>query len=273
VIWLMHPILGMVGIGSAIALFILAVVNENISRKPLKQSGAMSIANMQLADQAIRNADAFHAMGMLPGFLAGWIRRNERSLALQLSAADRNATLVGVSKFVRIFVQMLILGAGAYLVINGRLTSGGMIAASILLRRALAPVEQAIGAWKGIVSARDAYDRLKRLLERLPPGQEVMPLPAPKGRLTCEQVIYVPRGRDKPVLNGVSFALQPGEALGIIGPSAAGKSTLCKILVGSWQPTRGHARLDGADLFAWPSDSSGHTSATCRRTSSCSAAR
>jgi hypothetical protein len=122
--------------------------------------------------------------------------------------------LVGFSKFVRIFVQMLILGAGAYLVINGRLTSGGMIAASILLGRALAPVEQAIGAWKGIVSARDAYDRLKRLLERLPPGQEVMPLPAPKGRLTCEQVIYVPRGRDKPVLNGVSFALQPGEALG-----------------------------------------------------------
>jgi ABC-type protease/lipase transport system fused ATPase/permease subunit len=108
-----------------------------------------------------------------------------------------------------------------------------------------------------MVSARDAYDRLKRLLERLPPEQEVMPLPSPKGRLTCEQVIYVPRGRDKPVLNGVSFALEPGEALGIVGSSAAGKSTLCKIIVGSWQPTRGHARLDGADLFAWPSEQLG----------------
>jgi ATP-binding cassette subfamily C protein/ATP-binding cassette subfamily C protein EexD len=118
-------------------------------------------------------------------------------------------------------------------------------------------VEQAIAAWKGMVSAWDAYDRLKRLLERLPPEQEAMPLPAPKGRLTCEQVIYVPRGRDKPVLNGVSFALEPGEALGIVGPSAAGKSTLCKILVGSWQPTRGHTRLDGADLFAWPSEQLG----------------
>jgi PrtD family type I secretion system ABC transporter len=217
----------------------------------------MSIANVQMADQAIRNADAFRAMAMLPGFLARWTDRNERSLALQLSAADRNATLVGFSKFVRIFVQMLILGAGAYLVVNGRLTSGGMIAASILLGRALAPVEQAIGAWKNIVSARDAYDRLTRLLDCSPPERRVMPLPAPKGRLTCEQVIYVPRGRDKPVLNGVSFTLEPGEALGIVGPSAAGKSTLCKILVGSWQPTRGHARLDGADLFTWPSEQLG----------------
>ena len=257
VIWLMHPILGFVGIGSAFALFILAVVNEYVSREPLKRSGAMSIANVQSADQAIRNADAFRAMAMLPGFLAGWTDRNERSLALQLSAADRNATLVGFSKFVRIFVQMLILGAGAYLVVNGRLTSGGMIAASILLGRALAPVEQAIGAWKNMVSARDAYDRLNRLLACSPPERQVMPLPAPKGRLTCEQVIYVPRGRDKPVLNGVSFALEPGEALGIVGPSAAGKSTLCKILVGSWRPTRGHARLDGADLCTWPSEQLG----------------
>ena len=136
-IWLMQPILGLVGIVSATALFILAAVNEYTSRKPFKQSGAMSIANTQSADQAVRNADAFHAMGMLPGFLAGWTGRNERSLALQLSAADRNATLIGFSKFVRIFVQVLILGAGAYLVIDGRLTAGGMIAASTagLLRR------------------------------------------------------------------------------------------------------------------------------------------
>jgi ATP-binding cassette subfamily C protein/ATP-binding cassette subfamily C protein EexD len=132
-----------------------------------------------------------------------------------------------------------------------------MIAASILLGRALAPVEQAIGAWRQMVSGRDAWGRLRRLLEKLPPPANTMPLPAPKGRLTCEQVIFVPRGRDKPVLNGVSFTLESGEALGIIGPSAAGKSTLCKILVGSWQPTRGHARLDGADLFTWPADQLG----------------
>lgn len=253
IIWLMHPMLGLLGVASALALFALAVINEYISRKPLREAALLSIGNVGQADQAIRNADAFHAMGMLPGFLAGWMERNDRALDLQLAASDRNATLVGLSKFLRIFVQILILGCGAYLVIQGELTSGGMIAASILLGRALAPVEQAIGAWKGMVVARDAYQRLKTLLERLPPETDTMTLPAPQGRLTCEQVIFIPRGRDKPVLNGVSFALEPGEAMGIVGPSAAGKSTLCKILVGSWQPTRGHARLDGADLFSWPS--------------------
>jgi PrtD family type I secretion system ABC transporter len=257
VIWLMHPVLGMIGIASAVVLFALAVVNELISRTPLKHSGSLSIANIQRADQAVRNADAFHAMGMLPSFLTSWSSRNERVLALQLTAADRNAALVGFSKFIRIFVQILILGAGASLVIGGQLTSGAMIAASILLGRALAPVEQAIGAWKGMIAARDAYDRLRRLLERVPAEEAAMPLPAPKGKLSCEQVVYVPRGRDKPVLNGVTFTLEPGEILGVVGPSAAGKSTLCKIIVGSWQPTRGHARLDGADLFAWPAEQLG----------------
>lgn len=257
VIWLMHPVLGLVGVISALILLALAAMGEYMGRKPLKEAAQLLIASQQQADHAIRNADSFHAMGMLPGFLGSWTQRNDRALGLQINAADGNAWLVGFSKFFRIFVQILILGAGAYLVIVGELTSGGMIAASILLGRALAPVEQAIGAWKGMIMARDAYGRLRVLLERMPAPPDSMPLPAPSGRLACEQVIYVPRGRDKPVLNGVSFALQAGEALGIIGPSAAGKSTLCKVLVGSWPPTRGHARLDGADLFAWPSDQLG----------------
>ena len=257
VIWLMHPLLGMLAMGSALLLFGLAVLNEYVSRRPLKEAGVMSIATVQQADQAIRNADAFQAMGMLPGFLAGWMKRNEQALALQLEASDRNATLVGLSKFARIFVQILILGLGAYLVIEGELTSGGMIAASILLGRGLAPVEQAIGTWKQMVGGRDAAERLNRLFERLPPPPKTMPLGAPIGRLTCEQVSVVPRGSDKPVLNGVDFAVEAGETLGIIGPSAAGKSTLCKILVGSWRPTRGHARLDGADVFAWPPEQLG----------------
>jgi PrtD family type I secretion system ABC transporter len=251
VIWWMHPALGVLALISAIILFTIAVINEFICREPLRDAARRSIPAHQQADAAIRNADVFQAMGMLPGFLLGWNRRNEGVLDLQLKASDRAASILGMSKFVRLFVQILILGAGAYLVLQGELTAGGMIAASILLGRALAPVEQAIGAWRTLVSARDAYDRLKKLLDKLPPPHDTMPLPAPSGQLTCESVFYVPRGREAPVLQGVSFRVEPGEAVGIIGPSAAGKSSLCKILVGSWAPTRGHARLDGADLFRW----------------------
>jgi PrtD family type I secretion system ABC transporter len=257
VIWLIGAWLGVLALAAAVLLFAIAVLNEYLSRRKLKQAGTVSIGAMQRADAAIRNADVFHAMGMLPGFLRGWTKTNAAVLELQLAAGDRNAAFVGLSKFFRIFVQMLVLGVGAYLVLQHQMSSGAMIACSILMGRALAPVEQAIAGWKSFIGARDAYERLQRLLERIPPPPEAMPLPAPAGRLTCEQIVYVPRGRETPILQGLSFSLPAGEALGIVGPSAAGKSTLCRILVGSWQPTRGHCRLDGADVFLWPSEQLG----------------
>lgn len=257
IIWLMHPTLGTIAFLSALALFGIAVLNELISRRPLRQASQLAIANTQRADAAIRNADVIHAMGMLQGFLSSWQKKNEQVLDHQGTANDRNATLVGFSKSVRMLVQILILGSGCYLVIQAELTPGAMIAASILLGRALAPVEQSIGAWRNLVAARDAYDRLKTLFERIPPAEEVMRLPAPVGRLSCEQVMFLPRGREQAVLSGITFALEPGEALGVIGPSAAGKSSLCKILVGTWKPSSGRARLDGADVFAWPSEELG----------------
>ncbi len=257
VIYLMHEMLGMIAIGAAVVLFAIALLNEVLSRQALKQAGQMGIANMQRADSAMRNAEVFHAMGMLPGFLRSWADRDTAVLDLQVRAGDLNANLLGFSKFVRMFVQILILGAGAYLVLQAELSSGGMIAASILLGRALAPIEQAIGAWKSMVSVRDAYGRLKTLVEKIPSSGEPMPLPAPVGRVDCEQVIFVPPGREQPVLNGIHFTIDPGEALGIIGPSASGKTTLCKVLVGTWRPTRGRARLDGADIFNWPAEQLG----------------
>ncbi len=257
VIWLLHPWLGVIALVAAVILFCTALINEYASRLLLKESNQLAISTTSRAGAAIRNADVFHAMGMLPGFLATWADRHDRALDLQLKANDRNAALLGFSKFFRLFVQVSILGAGAYLVLLAELTPGGMIAASILLGRALAPVEQAIGAWRGLVAARDAYGRLQQLLETLPPRPPRMQLPAPQGQLAFENVFFVPKGRDQMVLQGLSFAVEPGEALGVLGPSAAGKSTLCRIAVGTWQPTRGRARLDGADLFDWPADELG----------------
>lgn len=257
VIWVLNPLLGMFAVGSAVILAGIAILNEYLSRRALRSASALSINNTQRADTAVRNADVFHAMGMLPGFLAGWVARNDEALAMQVAAGDRNAVILGISKFFRLFVQSFILGLGAYVVLQQEMSSGGMIGASILLGRALAPVEQLIGSWKSLVAARDAYARLRQLAERLPPPAPAMRLPAPRGRLTCEQVVFVPRGRETPILQGVSFVMEPGEAIGIIGPSAAGKSTLCRLLVGSWQPTRGYVRLDGADIFTWPSEDLG----------------
>lgn len=257
VIWLLHPWLGMVALGAAVLIFAVALLNEYLSRKPLRASNAVSLTGYRDADAAVRNADVFQAMGMLPNFLAGWTRRQDEGLDQQLKAGDRSAALLGFSRFFRVFAQVGILGVGAYLVLESQLSSGGMIAASILLGRALAPVEQAMGAWKGLVATRDAHGRLKRLFEQAPIAETAMALPAPTGRLACEQVMWVPAGREEAVLNGVSFAIEPGEALGMIGPSAAGKSSLCRMLVGTAAPTRGHVRLDGADLFAWPADDLG----------------
>ncbi len=257
IIALLHPLLGLIALASAIALFAVAVANEQATRRPLMEAAGRSIATLQRVDAAVRNAEVVQAMGMRAGLLRRWSDLNEQVLMLQLQAGDRNAVLVGSSKFLRLFAQIMILGCGAWLVLRGELSSGGMIAGSILLGRALGPVEQSIAAWKGLVSTRDARNRLRRLLERNQPPPKTMRLPAPIGRLSCQQVEFLPRGRTEPILRGVSFALDAGEGLGIVGPSAAGKSTLCKIVVGTWQPTRGHARLDGADIFHWDSDSLG----------------
>ncbi len=257
ILGLMHPLLGLVGAGAALALLGLAIASEAASRAPMRDAAQRSICMMQRAEAAIRNADVVEALGMRRHVIQRWSALNETTLALQQQAGDRNASLIGLSKFLRMFVQALILGVGAWLVLQSALTAGGMIAASILLGRGLAPIEQTIGAWKLLMAGRDARERLSALFARLPPEPDGMALPAPLGRLSCEQVTYLPPGAAEPILRGISFTAEPGTGLGIIGPSAAGKSTLCRILVGTCQPTRGSARLDGADLHAWHSDRRG----------------
>ncbi len=251
VIWMIHTWLGVLALIAAIILFLLALANELVTRKLLKEAGQNQVRALRQVTATVDNAEVVHAMGMLPGLVNRFETLNNQVLNTQRKASDRAAGIVGFSKFVRLFVQVGILGLGAYLVIQGELTGGGMIAGSILLGRALAPVEQGITAWKTFVSSRDSYARLQELLHRAPAAPDSMRLPAPQGNLAVDRASFVPPGGSKPVLKVVSLDAKPGEALGIIGPSASGKSTLCRLMVGIWPPTAGHIRLDGADIHAW----------------------
>jgi PrtD family type I secretion system ABC transporter len=205
----------------------------------------------------VRNADVVEAMGMTPALVRRWQKSNGEAIGLQAFASDRAGVLTAATKFLRIALQSLALGLGAWLVIERESTGGVMIGASIIMGRALAPVEMAIGAWRGLVAARQAFQQVKLLLGTAAPRGVKTRLPAPRGELTVDTVVFAPAGLKEPVLKGVSFHLAAGEALAIIGHSAAGKTTLARLIVGSWTPQRGQIRLDGADLSQWDADELG----------------
>jgi PrtD family type I secretion system ABC transporter len=190
-------------------------------------------------------------MGMTDALLKRWARDRNRMLERQVTASDRAATMSSVIRFLRLSMQSLILGLGAYLVIERAATIGAMFAASILLGRALQPVEQMVGSWRNLVSARTSFRRVRDLLASSPPREAILVLPRPKGRLSVESLAYIAPGA-KPILRGISFRIEAGEVLGIIGPSGAGKSTLARQIVGVLAPSAGAVRLDGASVSAWP---------------------
>jgi PrtD family type I secretion system ABC transporter len=253
VIFMFHPLLGWTATIGAIVLIIIAVVNEYVTRKPLGAAGEARQQAMSRADTIVRNSGAVDAMGMLPSVLQRWRSDENKALIQQVRASDRIGLLTGLSRFVRFFVQILTLGVGVYLVINQEATPGIMIAAALLLGRALAPVESAIGTWRSLVNARQAAKRVDGMLNATPMPEPGMPLPQPAGNLSAERLTFAPAGSNTPVLKGVNFQLEAGESLGVVGPSAAGKSTLVKLMVGSWRPNTGHIRLDGADVASWDS--------------------
>ena len=257
VIFLLHPVLGFIALGSAIVLLCFAVANDVVSRQARAGTSGEQTTNSIFAATALRNADVVHAMGMQPAVVALHDRRQNEINAAGQVGAERTALITGASKAVRIGVQVAILGVGAWLVTLGELTAGGMIAGSIILGRALAPVEQAIGAWRGFTSAREAHGRITTLLSAVPASLEPTALPAPSGHLSVENVSLQLAGQDKPVLRNVSFALPPGSVMAVVGPSAAGKSSLCRLLVGSWRPVAGQVRLDGAELGQWRAEDRG----------------
>lgn len=251
IVFMMHPLLGMVALGGALVLFALALATEMVTKKPLSEANGHALKAAAFAEASLKNSEVLAAMGMLPGIQRRWRSSQDRALLLQAQASDKAGTINAFTKFVRLFVQSAILGVGAWLALEQEITPGLMIAASIIMGRGLAPVEQAIGAWRQFVSARGAYKRLDDLLAAFDRTQDSMELPPPTGQLGVERVVAVPPGGSVPTLKGVSFALAAGDALAIVGPSAAGKSTLARLLVGVWAPHSGSVRLDGADVYSW----------------------
>ncbi|WP_119680500.1 type I secretion system permease/ATPase [Indioceanicola profundi] len=248
VIFIFHPLLGMLALFGAIVLFSLALVTETMTRQPLSNANREQMAAGQFAETNLRNAEVVEAMGMLPSIRERWLARHNRMLAFQADASDRAGGITAVTKFFRMTLQSLMLGAGAWLSIQGEVSPGVMIASSIMLGRALAPVEQAIGTWKMLLGARSAWGRLEELFAKLPPRLQPMPLPDPRGDLSVEGLVALPPGGSQPTLRGVSFGVRAGESVGIVGPSAAGKSTLVRTICGVWPVYAGKVRLDGADM-------------------------
>ncbi|PLC48162.1 type I secretion system permease/ATPase [Pollutimonas subterranea] len=257
VTFMVHPLLGLITLVGSILLFVLAYITNIATQKPLAEANQASIVAGNFANNHLRNAEVIEAMGMLPGLRERWFGQHRRVLSLQTVASDRAARISTVTRFVRISLQSLILGAGALLVIDGTITAGMMIVCSILMGKALGPVELAIGTWKNMLSSRVAYGRLDEMLKEAPPRGEKITLPAPKGDLLLENVFASAPGAPVSILKGLSFAVSSGEVVGVIGPSASGKSTLARLLVGVWQARAGHVRLDGADVFHWNKDELG----------------
>ncbi len=247
VIWLLHPWLGIFALCVAVFLLILSVINEWSTRGPLEAANAGQLASNKIAETAIENADAVRAMAMTGSVLERWQMRNREVQRDLMKANERGAVVTGIGKFARLFAQSAILGLGAYLVLGGEATPGVMIAASILLGRALAPVDTAMTAWKNFTGARFAYGRLKALAASFPPEPRRISLPAAGvGRLGVDNLtVFGPNGA---ILRAVSFEVSPGEVVAVIGPSAAGKSTLCRSIVGLARPNAGTIRLDGIEI-------------------------
>lgn len=251
VMFAFHPLYGWVGVISAILLGVMAVINEKSTSKLLQEANKESSQANNAVSRTLSNAEVIESMGMLDRVSERWQKRQGKVVAWQAKASDKASVITSITKSFRIIVQSLILGLGAYLVIQQEITPGLVIAGSILLGRALAPIDQMIGAWKGFVVARTQYHRLDDVLRKIPADRETMSLPAPKGQIRAENVSVAPPGSKTPVLSGLSFLAQPGEVWGILGPSAAGKSTLARALLGIWPTVGGKMRLDNADIFAW----------------------
>ena len=251
VCFLFHVWIGVVALAGSIVLVAITLMTEFLMRRPTKAAASIALSRNGLGEAGRRNAEVMRAMAMAGRLAVLWGEANRRYLAAHQAASDVASGFGAVSKVLRMTVQSAVLGVGAYLVIRQECTAGIIIASSILTSRALAPVELAIANWKGFAAARQAWGRLRWLLELFPEPEKPMLLPAPHLSLSVEGVSVAPPGEQSLVVQDATFILKTGQAIGIIGPSAAGKSSLARALVGAWQPARGAVRIDGAALDQW----------------------
>ncbi len=251
VIYFVHPTLAAVSLTGAVLLVLLAWLGQRMTRQPLDQATALHGSVLNAASGYGRNHESILAMGMLDVLQLRWLQAHRQMVALQAGAGRTAGMLASASRLIRLIQQTAILGIGALYVIKGELSPGGLIAASILMGRALAPLDLAISSWRQFGAARAAYQRLGTLLTRFPREQARLELPAPQGKVCVERMTVCAPGVESPVLVNIDFEIQSGEAVGVIGPSGSGKSCLARALTGVWVPVRGHVRLDGADLSDW----------------------
>ena len=251
VLFLFHPWYGWTAIGCAVILLALAYINEQSTGKVLAAANKESIAASLHTNKNLRNAEVIESMGMLDSLMSRWSLRQKKVLLLQSRASDRSGIITTISKTFRMLVQSLILGLGAYLAVSHEISPGLVIAGSVLLGRALAPLDLMIGSWKGFISARSQYARLNSILDQQNAEPERMQLPAPIGHVTVENLTLGAPGAKTAIIKGIGFNARAGSMIGVVGPSASGKSTLAKALVGVWKPQNGVVRLDGADIANW----------------------
>ena len=251
VMFLFHPWFGVAGILAGAIMVLLAIANSSATDALLKEANEKSNQANSRFQSSLRNSEVVAALGMSEDVAKSQNKLIDEVLEKQTEASQKAAALNGLSKSFRLISQSLLLGLGAYLALNQEISPGMMIAGSLLLGRALAPIDMLVGTWKGFSLATAQYNRLKDLLEKMPLESDKMSLPAPAGTLSVEQATVVPPGSRNPVVRGVSFELEAGEMLGIVGPSASGKSTLARALLGIWPTYAGKVRLDGADISSW----------------------
>ncbi len=253
-IFVFHPLLGLLALGGAAVLITVAIMNQITSRKPLEAANAASFASEQLGTQIRNESEMVHSLGMRGAAFDRWQVARGESLDATIGAADTSGTFTASTKSFRLFLQSAMLGLGAYLVLINQLSPGAMIAGSILLGRALAPLEMIVGQWAAFQRGREGWQKLSVLLGSIPAEEQRTQLPKPKARLVADQVTVVPPGEKQASLRLISFEVKPGQAVGVIGTSGAGKSTLARVLTGVWRPAGGKIRLDGAALDQYDPD-------------------